>query len=506
MKPSNELLESARAYANSGDAMGGIRAENGEAVAFELQLQQLLGLETSRTYADWIKFLKATFHPELLTEKLAFLSSLLKIEANDLSKQLGIAPQEGADFRRDGTNGVVPVLTPASSVEPVQLQWAWRNRFPLGKLSLIVGDPGLGKSLLTVYIASHITTGALFFDGTMPEVGDVIMVSAEDDPADTLRPRLDAAGADVNHVFFPEGIIRKTQKGESRKDFSPVNVEHLEAAVQHLRAKGGKVVAVIIDPLSAYLDGVDSHSNAEVRSLLRPLSEVAAKHSFALIGVMHLNKSMAQMIYRVTGSLAFVAAARAVWLVARGRNDRDERIMVPIKSNLSSDGEGLRFHVAGESNSAPVLHWDGTIDRDDISSLFDETATTRKGALGEAQEFLEGLLSRGPLAAKELLQQAERSGISERSLRRALAAMGIKPRKTNECWLYPKLDLKSTDVLPETLEHEPPIQEMPEDDPLFDESGESESTYDDQLGEVESLDHLGHLDRVGAPEISGWRA
>src|SRR5579862_3079664 len=204
-----------------------------------------------------------------------------------------------------------------SDIEAQPVSWLWPRRIARGKTTIIAGNPGLGKSQITASIAAIVTTGGRWpVDRSHCEPGDVLFLTAEDDPADTLRPRLEAAGADLTRVHVIDGVIRGYTgdgSGKSRAFSLENDLQALGAKLNEL----GNVAVVMIDPISAYLGNVDSHKNADVRSLMAPLGELASRHSVAIIGVSHLSKAVgAQALMRVSGSLAFVAAARAAYLVA----------------------------------------------------------------------------------------------------------------------------------------------------------------------------------------------
>jgi hypothetical protein len=182
-----------------------------------------------------------------------------------------------------------PLLRCFSDIAPKPLRWLWPSRIPLGKLTLLIGDPGLGKSLLTADIASRVTRGRPFPDGATCESGSVIFLSAEDDAADTIRPRLDAAGADVSRVHTLEAVrVQLTDGSLTEKAF---NLETDCAALEVALRKHPDVRLIVIDPISAYLGGVDSHSNAEVRGVLARLATLAAQHGVAVLCITHLRKS-----------------------------------------------------------------------------------------------------------------------------------------------------------------------------------------------------------------------
>jgi KaiC/GvpD/RAD55 family RecA-like ATPase len=248
------------------------------------------------------------------------------------------------------------VLRCFSDIAPKPLRWLWPGRIPLGKLTLLIGDPGLGKSLLTADIASRITRGTPFPDSARCESGSVIFLSAEDDPADTIRPRLDAAGADVSCVHTLEAVRVQLTNGSLTE--KPFNLETDVAALEGAVREHPGVRLIVIDPISAYLGGVDSHSNAEVRGVLARLATLAAQYNVAVLCVTHLRKSAGAAVYRAVASIAFTAAARAVWAVAPDPEDADRRLLLAVKQNLSADPGGLAFRIEMAHNNVARLAWE----------------------------------------------------------------------------------------------------------------------------------------------------
>jgi RecA-family ATPase len=206
---------------------------------------------------------------------------------------------------------------------------------------MLAGHPGLGKSQATLNIAAIATTGGLWpVDRVYCEQGNVIILSAEDDAADTIRPRLEASGADLNRAFILDAVI---DISGGRRSFNlAADLGRLGQMIEEI----GGAALIIIDSISAYLGGTDSHKNADIRALLSPLAEMAAKHDAAIIGVSHLNKcGGGEALLRVTGSLAFVAAARAAFLVVKDPEDPKRRLFLPVKNNIGNDSTGLAFRI-----------------------------------------------------------------------------------------------------------------------------------------------------------------
>jgi putative DNA primase/helicase len=231
------------------------------------------------------------------------------------------------------------VVRRVADVHAEPVRWLWPGRFAIGKLSILAGDPGVAKSQLTLFMAAKVTTGASWpNDEGRPQIGSVVILSCEDDIADTVRPRLEVAGADLARVNVIEAI---EQKNGGRRAFS-LTSDLLQ--LERLLDKLGDVMLVIVDPISAYLGGTDTHKNADVRAALAPLQELAARRDIAVVAVSHFTKNAGQgkSINAITGSGAFVAASRATFLVTKDDNDPTLRLFVQAKNNLA-DAPGLSF-------------------------------------------------------------------------------------------------------------------------------------------------------------------
>lgn len=329
-----------------------------------------------------------------------------------------------------------PVILRLSDVKPEPVAWLWPGRIALGKLTLIAGDPGLGKSFLTLDMAARVSTGASWPDrpGERTTSGGVVLLSAEDGIADTIRPRLDAAGADVSRIVSLEAIRAVHDGRTSARTFDlSRDLPGLESAI-------GSVAdcrLMVIDPVTAYLGGVDSHKNAEIRGLLTPLGAIAERHRVAVVAVTHLNKSGGgPAIYRAMGSLAFAAAARAAWAVSKDKDDPRRRLLLPIKNNIAPDTGGLAYRIepragAGGVDGCPVVAWEP----DAVSVSADEAlAGDRDDGEGrterdDAAGWLRDYLGNGPKLARDVLTESKAAGFSERTIKRAKSALPIDTRK-----------------------------------------------------------------------------
>jgi AAA domain-containing protein len=325
----------------------------------------------------------------------------------------------------------------ASDIEAVPIRWLWQDRIARGKVSMIAGNPGLGKSQLTASLAAVVSTGGVWpVDRTKCESGKVVIFSAEDDASDTIRPRLEASGANLEKIAIidPAPVVEFKDLSEKRRGFNLTeDVSRLDAAL----TKIGNVALVVIDPITAYLGDTDSHCNAEIRALLSPLSDLAAKHGAAVVCVSHFNKTGgSESAMRIMGSLAFVAAARAAYAVLEDPEDKSRRLFLSIKNNIGDDKNGLAFRI--ESAQVKSAHgviqtsrvsWDSKAVQMTANEVLAAGDSSDRSATDEALDFLRTLLARGPMKAGDVQKEARQAGISEKALRRARERLGIKPEK-----------------------------------------------------------------------------
>jgi putative DNA primase/helicase len=378
---------------------------------------------------------------------------------NDMAKALGLdavrtAIEQAAELEKEAEDDSGLVLRRVSDVTPKPVKWLWPGRIARGKVSMLAGHPGLGKSQLCASLAAVVTTGGLWpVDRTRCEQGSVLIFSAEDDVEDTIRPRLEAAGADLSRVHVLETVTYKAADGSViRRGFSLVDdLPRLAATLQRL----GDVSLVVIDPVTAYMGDTDSHKNAEVRAVLSQVSEVAAKHGAAVVAVSHLRKSAAgEAMQQITGSLAFVAAARAAYIVAKDPADPARRLLLPAKNNLGDDQTGYAFGIETQTLPGGIptsrVAWEAqrvTVTADEALAPID--LREDRSAVEDATEFLRGILADAPLSAKQVYREAGDAGHSQASIRRAQKLAGVESYKDGMGggWLWrlaPKM-LKSTE-------------------------------------------------------------
>ena len=326
----------------------------------------------------------------------------------------------------------------ASDIQAKPINWLWPGRIARGKVSMLAGNPGLGKSQITSSMAATVTTGGVWpVDKCRCERGNVIFLSAEDDAEDTIRPRLEAAGADLSRVFILDAVIDgyRADGSEAQRGFNLKTDLH---RLGNMLVEIGSAALIVIDPITAYLGETDSHKNAEIRALLSPLSDLAAKHGAAVVCVSHLNKSAGgEALMRVTGSLAFVAAARAAFIVAKDPENDSRRLFLPMKNNIGNDRSGLAFAI----ESAQVKSAAGLIETSRIAWEPDPVTVTADEAMQpqgdseeqsdvhDAKDFLRGLLASGPVPTKQIQADATGACYSWRTIQRAQKALKIEAIK-----------------------------------------------------------------------------
>ncbi len=311
-----------------------------------------------------------------------------------------------------------PVLVRLSDVTPRQVQWLWPGRIPLGKISIIAGDPGLMKSMLSLDIAARTSRGSPWPDGGIAPQGDVLLLTAEDDLDDTVRPRLDTLGADVNRITALTMIW--TAEGEVAFNLH----DHLPLLEQALTPE---TRLIIIDPVLAFTGGTDTHVSAQVRGVLAPLQRLAGETKVSVLGIIHLNKKLAGNAFqRILASIDFSAAPRSVLLVGEDADDSTLRHFAVVKNNLAAPAETLTYRWSDGQG----FTWAGKSDLTAHQLLAAPADGEGRTALVEAKEILTDLLSSGPVSPTEIRKAATAAGVKEATLRGAKDALGVRSVKS----------------------------------------------------------------------------
>lgn len=318
----------------------------------------------------------------------------------------------------------IPTLTRFTEIERKKLEWLWSGRIPLGKLSVIAGDPGFGKSLLTISLASTLTNEAKWPDcGEYAPFGSVVLLSAEDDDGDTVKPRLIAAQADESKVLSLSSYI---EMPNGRRGFSlDTDIDRLAKAIETVP----DCKLLVIDPISAFMGNVDSHNVADVRGVLSELAELAQRRQFAVLYVTHLNKGKGTPMSRVAGSGAYVAAARSAMLVGRDPHDQDRQVLVNLKQNLSVKPPGVAYRIRSNADDLPVIEWEpGPVDIAPEELLGHDSGSVRRER-DDVIEWLKRILGDGPRDSVDVEQLAINKGFSESTLKRAKKELGVRSRR-----------------------------------------------------------------------------
>jgi len=326
-------------------------------------------------------------------------------------------------------------------VEPCPVPWLWPGRIPLGRITLLVGRPGAGKSFFTCDLAARLSRGEPWpVTGDPAPVGDTLLICAEDDPADTIRPRLDGAGADCRRIHLLRGVRTLCEDGQERTlpfDLSQIDV--IRRALDRLP----NCKLVVIDPIGSFLgSGVDAHRDNEVRAVLTPLAALAAEKKVAILIVCHTRKSLQGFADDMTlGSRAFVGLARSVLHLGHDPHDRKRKLLLPGKNNLAPETDGFAFRITGE---VPRIEWEPEPVSDLADDLVGRGPASPIGRPREersaAAQWLAELLQNGPMPASEIRTAATGAGLSWSTVRRAQEELGIIPERqgfgANGAWMW----------------------------------------------------------------------
>lgn len=309
-----------------------------------------------------------------------------------------------------------------SDVKPSRVEWLWEHRIPLGKITILDGDPDVGKSLLTLELAARVTQGKPLPGNSRVWQSGAVILSAEDSLSDTIRPRLEAAKADLSKVaalhYSPE------TSGEQTVSNIAVEVPTLEGAIRKVNAK-----LVIVDVLAAYFPSeTNTFRDQDVRLAMMPLTQLAERQHLAIICIRHFTKGgTGNPLHRGGGSIGIIAGPRAGIMIARDPKDPTVRILAQTKSNLGPPMPSLAFRIRANDQGVPFIVWKGQSE-ETAGSLLAATAenVTDRTLLAEAKQLLLRELSGGSRRMTDLHTAWRAAGISDRTMRRARVALGVK--------------------------------------------------------------------------------
>jgi putative DNA primase/helicase len=343
------------------------------------------------------------------------------------------APGDGDQQGGDAEIVTTPIVRCVADIVPKEKEWLWAGRFRIGKLNIVCGPGGDGKTIFSWFMGACITNGTNWPDGSPCPQGSILYLSAEDDPAEDIQPGLKAAGADLSKCHILEAVQRfsaaTNQKWKSGITFQDIEAIRLAVEMYH-------PVAVVIDPIGNYLGGtVKMGLDNEIRSLMLPLLTLAAEKRFALIALAHTRKaSSTKADDLVLGSRAFTTMARSVYHLMADPDDRERRLLLPGKINgaRKRDGMAFTFRDDGHGNAYIVF------EAESVKLTADDAMENACGGVGrpateraEAVSWLkQELADRMPHRVADLLIKAEAIGINRRTLERASAHLKVVREKT----------------------------------------------------------------------------
>jgi len=349
----------------------------------------------------------------------------------------GLSERQKAQLKSVRPQKIGLKIVRASTVKIKPIKWIWPGILAQGKLVFLAGDPGLGKSQVSLFICAIISSGGQWpVSDEICTKGNVLILSAEDGAEDLIVPRLKAVNADLEKIHIIQAV--ELSDGNEKIFDLTSDVEQLKNEAVRI----GNVKMIIIDPISAYLGKIDSHRNTEVRDALNPIIKFADEIGACLLCITHLSKtSSGNALSRVTGSIAFAAAARACFVVTRDPDDPDRRLMLPLKNNLAKDTHGFAYRIELKDLSGieiTCVAWE----KDKIDLSAEEVLSTQGGKSENrlfAESFLKEELKDGfEIPCKGLYERAEEHGISRKVLWKMKDKIGAKALKSgfNEGWVW----------------------------------------------------------------------
>jgi hypothetical protein len=329
----------------------------------------------------------------------------------------------------------------ANTVRPEAVVWLWPGYIPFRKVTVLDGDPGLGKSTILIDLAARLSTGQPLPNGKRHKASGAILLMGEDGAADTIVPRLMNAGADLTKVG-----IRDTYPNGQGQEIPPSFPSNLDKLADDILAADASLV--VIDPVMSYLDpDINSNNDQQVRRALMPLAQLAEESGCAIVLLRHLNKSTSSSaLYRGGGSIGFVGVARSGLIVARDPDAPERVVLASTKSNLGPPPPSLNYRLVGCENGAARVEWEGHSNHTAETLVQNAGNDNDRNAHDEALDFLRELLVPGvPLPAREVWKQANEAGHARNTVLRAKNTLGVEVSKVRTLdgawiWMLPKVE------------------------------------------------------------------
>lgn len=303
-------------------------------------------------------------------------------------------------------------------VKSTSVEWLWNPYIPYGKITIVQGDPGCGKTMLMSNLLAKLSNGYSLND--TEEQGEPVVsiyLTGEDGLGDTIKPRLEMFNANCKYIYS----IDDTDDPLTMKD------ERIEDAITKTNAR-----LVVLDPIQAYLgSGVDMHRANEVRPVLKHLGSIADKYNCAILLIGHMNKGNAKAMYRGVGSIDFAAYARSIITLAKVKDKQDVRAIIQTKSSLAPAGPSLAFSLTEEEG----FIWLGEYEISEDDLLEGSSGTSK---LNQAIELIESLLTNGPVTTNDIMAEAKKKGIGKTTMNAAKEKNCIKSVRMNDMWYWSK--------------------------------------------------------------------
>ena len=345
---------------------------------------------------------------------------------------------------RNTQPGAGLVISMGHQVEVEKPKWLWPGYIPAGKLTILAGDPGMGKSTIVLDILSRISKGTFLPSGNRGVTGMSLICSAEDSAEDTIVPRLIAADANLEKI----GIIREVRDDADDDETRFLSLPRdLELLRETLVEKGCRVL--VIDPLNAFLEkGTDTYKDQDMRRVLHPLEAIAEESGTAILVVAHLTKKEdTGALYRIGGSIGFIGAARSVLSVSRLEDDT--RVLYSLKCNLTVRPPSLSYEtkqvrrISGNGHGTWMgdqevhssgIRWLGEVDFNPLA----KTANKSDSKMDmEATDFLREVLQEaGEMETTQLYKESRIAGVSRPALNKVKQELGIKAIKKHDAWYW----------------------------------------------------------------------
>ncbi len=393
------------------------------------------------------------------------------------------------------------ILTNGSDLVPEPVSWLWSGWLAQGKLHILGGAPGQGKTTIAIAFAATVTSGGRFPDGSRCDPGNVLIWSGEDDPADTLLPRLMVAGGDRRRCYFVSG----TRSNGAVRSFDPS--KDMDALETQAKLIGG-IKLLVVDPVVSAVTG-DSHKNTEVRRALQPIVDLTSRLDCVAIGITHFSKGGAgtDPAQRLSGSVAFSAVARVVMVAAKvsGEEGSDRRILARAKSNIGPDDGGYEYHIEQAEPipgiSASFISWGQAISgsaRELLAEPEGRDGGSKKSAVESAADFLCQVLASGSTPVNTIKDEAMKAGVSWASVKRATEErVSVIKTKSADAWYWKLPDMlhqEAQGAQPLKLEHLEHLEHLHKDAIHPDTQSEFQEAQEAQGAQHFGVERVEHVD------------